>query len=429
MKSFYHLLANTLIAGVTNNFVWFALTFWAYLETQNVIATAVIGGFYMLTSAASGFWFGSIVDHNKKKYVMILSSIISLIMFSLGLLFYSLTPEALFKSIDSVYLWGFAAILMFGVVIGNLRNIALPTVITIIVPEKDRDKANGLSGTIFGIAFAITSVGSGLVLGFSGMMLALILAIIFTALAIGHMLTITVPEKEVVRNAEAKKDIDIKGTIKVIAAIPGLFALIFFTTFNNFLGGVFMALMDPYGLSLMSVQAWGLLWGGLSLGFIVGGLIIAKKGLGKNPLKTLMIANIVMWTASIFFTIQPLIWLLALGMFIWICLVPFAEAAEQTILQKVVPLERQGRVFGFAQSIEQAASPLTAFIIGPVTQLVFIPYMTIGAGVQLLGPYIGVGAGRGIALVFMAAGTIGLVMTLIAINSRPYHRLSKFYSK
>ena len=61
-------------------------------------------------------------------------------------------------------------------------------------------------------------------------------------------------------------------------------------------------------------------------------------------------------------------------------LVPYAEAAEQTILQKVVPYERQGRVFGFAQSVEQAASPLTAFLIGPLTQFVFIPFMTDGAG-------------------------------------------------
>ena len=60
-------------------------------------------------------------------------------------------------------------------------------------------------------------------------------------------------------------------------------------------------------------------------------------------------------------------------------LVPFAEAAEQTILQKVVPFERQGRVFGFAQSVEQAASPLTAFLIGPIAQFVFIPFMTDGA--------------------------------------------------
>jgi DHA3 family multidrug efflux protein-like MFS transporter len=187
--------------------------------------------------------------------------------------------------------------------------------------------------------------------------------------------------------------------------------------------------MDPYGLSLMSVQNWGFLWGFLSFGFIVGGMIVAKKGLGKSPLRTLFLANILMWTVSIFFTAQPWIWLLAAGMFIWICLVPFAEAAEQTIIQKVVPQERQGRVFGFAQSVEQAASPLTAFMIGPIAQFFFIPFMTTGSGVDLIGDWYGVGQGRGIALVFSAAGFLGLIITIIAMRTRAYKLLSKRYAE
>jgi hypothetical protein len=149
---------------------------------------------------------------------------------------------------------------------------------------------------------------------------------------------------------------------------------------NPGLGGVFMSLMDAYGLSLVSVQVWGILWGVLSLGFIVGGLAVSRRGLGKSPLRTLFLANIVMWVIATGFTIQASVVLLAIGMFIYLCLIPVVEAAEQTILQAVIPLERQGRVFGFAQSIEQAASPLTAFMVGPIAQFIFIPFMTTGIG-------------------------------------------------
>jgi len=107
---------------------------------------------------------------------------------------------------------------------------------------------------------------------------------------------------------------------------------------------------------------------------------------------------------------------------------PYAEAAEQTILQKVVPYERQGRVFGFAQSIEQAASPLTAFLIGPITQLVFIPFMTTGAGVEVIGGWFGTGPDRGIALVFIITGLLGLGVTILALFSRPYRQLSTRYA-
>ena len=113
-----------------------------------------------------------------------------------------------------------------------------------------------------------------------------------------------------------------------------------------------MSLMDAYGLSLVSVQVWGFMWGFLSTAFIVGGLFIAKKGLGKNPLKSLFIANIIIWSISTVFTIQPSIVLLMIGMFIYLAVVPFIEASEHTIIQKVVSADRQGRVFGIAQSIE-----------------------------------------------------------------------------
>ncbi len=55
----------------------------------------------------------------------------------------------------------------------------------------------------------------------------------------------------------------------ILRFVPGLIGLLFFSTFNNFLGGVFMALLDAYGLSLMKVQLWGLLWAFVSCAFIV----------------------------------------------------------------------------------------------------------------------------------------------------------------
>jgi DHA3 family multidrug efflux protein-like MFS transporter len=203
--------------------------------------------------------------------------------------------------------------------------------------------------------------------------------------------------------------------------------MILFTTINNFLGGSFMGLMDAYGLSLVSVQAWGLLFAVLSTGFIVGGLVIAKYGLGKNPLVAMFAANIIIWIISAIFTIQPSIILLGVGMFIYISVVPFIEAAEQTILQKVVPLERQGRVFGFAHSVEQSASPLTTFLIGPIAEAFFIPFMTTGAGVGLIGSWFGTGPARGIALVFTVTGIIGLILTVIAMNTKYYKLLSDRY--
>lgn len=427
MKTFYQLLGNNVIASITNFTVWFALTFFTFLETQSVFATAMIAGIYLVMTAICGFWFGSIVDHHRKKNVMMISSIASLIIFGIAFAVYVTADVETFKSVSSVTLWLFCPLVLAGVVAGNLRAIAMPIVVSILVPEDKRDKANGMVGMAFGVSFLVVSVISGFLVALGGMYYVLLLAIVLTIACILHLLTISVPEKKIVHTADKPKTIDIRGTIKAISGIPGLFALIFFTTFNNFLGGAFMSLMDAYGLSLVSVQVWGLLWGALSTAFMVGGAIIAKFGLGKNPLKSLFRTNVIIWSVCCVFTLQPSIILLAIGNFIYLTVVPFIEASEHTIIQKVVPVDRQGRVFGFAQSLEMSASPITAFLIGPIAQFIFIPFMTTGAGVDLIGGWFGTGPGRGIALVFTIVGIAGLLMTLIAWKSPYYRTLSRQY--
>ncbi|HEX8346866.1 MAG TPA: MFS transporter [Actinoplanes sp.] len=432
-KIFYQLLVSALLVSVINFTVWFAITFYVYLQTRSVFATGMISGIFLVLTALTGIWFGSLVDHHPKKTVMQASAAVSFLLYAAAFAVYQTTPHESFTDPASVALWVFVVLLMFGVIAGNIRTIALPTLVTVLIPEDRRDRANGLVGTTSGVSFLTTSVISGLLVAVGGMFWVVILALAVLAVAMAHLSLVTVPERPTAPDGAAEADpatggkraVDLRGTIRVVGEVPGLAALIYFSAFNNFLGGIFMALMDAYGLSIVSVQAWGLLWGVLSTGFIVGGLLIARTGLSRNPVRLLLIVNLVLWTVTMLFPLRSSIVLLAVGMYVYMLLVPYAEAAEQTILQKVVPYERQGRVFGFAQSVEQAASPLTAFLISPIAQFVFVPFMTDGAGARAIGGWFGTGADRGLALVFVLTGVVGLIATTLALRSRPYRRLSR----
>lgn len=428
-KAFYQILVNTFLSTLVNMTVWFALIFYIYLQTKSVFATAMMSGIYTITVAGTGIWFGSIVDHNKKKTVMLMSSYVSLAIYVVCFAIYLLAPQGSFTTITNVWIWIFMVLVLMGVLAGNPRGIALPTLVKIMIPEEGRDKANGLVGTTNGIAFLIVSVVSAVLVGYSGMIGVFIFAITITVAAIIHLWFQHIPEKGVVHVDEQAppKNIDLKGTINVLRMVPGLLPLILFTTINNFLGGVFMSLMDAYGLSMVSVQVWGFIWAGISTAFIVGGIVIAKYGLGKNPLRSLFLANIVIWAVSAVFTVYPSIIPLAIGCYIYLMVVPYIEASEQTILQKVVPQDRLGRVFGFAQSVEQSASPIMAFVIGPLAQFVVIPYITTGAGVETIGSWWGTGQARAIALIFTTSGILGLILTVVAMNSPFTRQLTKAY--
>jgi DHA3 family multidrug efflux protein-like MFS transporter len=423
-RTFRRLLANTLLAGITSTFLWFAITFWVYLETRSVVATGVIGGAFSLASAILGPSFGTFVDHRRKHAAMVLSTSVSLVCFGAATAVFVAVDATQLLDLGSPWFWLLVLLTLVGSVAGNLRSIALSTTVTLLVPAGRRDRANGMVGTVTGASFAVTSVFSGLVIGQLGMGWAFYGSLALTAVALLHLQSIHVPEPEPDRGAESASKVDVRGALDAIRAVPGLGMLIVLAAFNNILGGVLIALVDAYGLELVSVETWGLLWGGISLAFIAGGLVVARFGLGRLPLRVIILGNLANWTICTLFPIRSSIVLVVIGMTVWLALIPVIEAAEQTVLQRAIPFERQGRVFGFAQLVENGAAPVTSLLVGPLAEAVFMPTMTDGAGADLIGPWFDTGPERGIALLFTLAGLAGVAFTLAAWASRSYRRLT-----
>jgi DHA3 family multidrug efflux protein-like MFS transporter len=426
--AFANVLINTLIANVTTSFLWFALTFWVYIETQSVLATGVIGGAYMLFIAFFAMIFGTIVDRHRKHTVMLLSSVISAAAFLVAGILYLWQPESALLDLGGPWFWLFSLVILFGGVIEQLRNIALSTTVTLLVEEERRANANGLVGTVQGLAFLVTSVFSGLSIGFLGMGWTLVIAIAAMALTFVHLLFIRIPEGTPQPDPEASSALDFRGSVTAIRLAPGLFALIVFSTFNNLIGGVYMALMDPYGLTLFDAQTWGFALAFASTGFLIGGALVAKFGLGPKPMRTLLLVVIAMGLLGAVFMLREWWPLYVIGMWVYMALVPPAEAAEQTIIQKVVPFDRQGRVFGVAAAMEAAAAPITAFLIAPLAEFLIIPYMKTPAGHAQWGWLLGEGEARGIALICLFAGLIMVVVGGLAFLTRSYRQLTELYA-
>jgi DHA3 family multidrug efflux protein-like MFS transporter len=372
--------------------------------------------------------FGTIVDRYRKHTVMVISSVVSAVAFGAAGVLYLWQPEAALLDITGPWFWAFALIILIGGVIEQLRSIALSTTVTLLIPEEKHANANGLVGTVQGIAFLITSVFSGLSIGFLGMGWTLVISIVAMGLTFAHLLIIRIPEEQPQRDPDAPSALDFHGSVKAIRAAPGLFALIIFSTFNNLIGGVYLALMDPYGLTLFSAQMWGIVLAFASTGFLIGGGLVAKFGLGRRPVRTMLLVVAGMGVLGAVFMVREWWPLFVVGMWLYMMMVPPVEAAEQTVIQKVVPYSRQGRVFGMAQAVEAAAAPVTAFLIAPLAEFLIIPYMRSDAGRMQWGWLLGEGEARGIALICLFAGLIMVVAAGLAFFTRSYRRLTELYA-
>ena len=129
MIVFRRLLANALVGGVMSSFLWFALTFWTYLETRSVIATSVIGGAYAVASALFGMVFGTFVDRHRKHTAMVVASVSSLACFAVATVVYAIAPADDVHRLGAPWFWLLVALVLAGsvvlVMIVELLNTAI----------------------------------------------------------------------------------------------------------------------------------------------------------------------------------------------------------------------------------------------------------------------------------------------------------------
>ena len=153
MPTFLHLLINTLLANLAAGFLWFALTFWVYLQTKNVMATGIIGGAYMLLIAVSSIPFGTLVDRSSRHRPFIIASALSSTAFSAACLLYLLQPQSTLLDFQGPWFWVFVGVILTGAIVAQMRNIALSTTVTLLLPVDLHARANEWSARSKGLLF------------------------------------------------------------------------------------------------------------------------------------------------------------------------------------------------------------------------------------------------------------------------------------
>jgi hypothetical protein len=96
------------------------------------------------------------------------------------------------------------------------------------------------------------------------------------------------------------------------------------------------------------------------------------------------------------------------------------------VWQRKVPLALQGRVFAVRRVTSQAALPLAYALAGPLADGVFEPLMAQGGGLAgTLGAVLGVGPGRGVALLLVLLGLMTVTGALVGFMAPRIRRLEE----
>jgi len=200
----------------------------------------------------------------------------------------------------------------------------------------------------------------------------------------------------------------------------GLVGLAIIVSFVTFSISAVQFLFAPLVLGFASLRELGFASSLAGVGLVVGSVALSVWGSPRRRVAGLLWFMTAQGSVLLIAVAKPSVALATVGAFSVFALLPFIAGGAQTLWQRTVPLELQGRTFAFRMMLEQAMLTLASVLSGPLSDWVFEPLMAPGGALAgVLGPFIGVGKGRGIALLIALLGVGIVVAASLARLHRP----------
>jgi MFS family permease len=410
MKAFVIIWFGQVISLLGSAMTTFALTIWAYQETGQATALALMVFFGFTPGVLLSPVAGALVDRWNRKLVMMLSDLGTGISTIAVLLLYN----GGHLEIWHLYVAGF-----FAGVFQAFQFPAYSAAVTMMLPKEQYARASGmlsLAGSASGVLAPVVAGALLAVIGIGGIMAIDIVTFVF---AIGALLLVQIPQP-----ARSAAGAEGQGSLwqESLYGFRYIFRrrsllhlqLVFFCI--NFISAFSLVLLPAMILArtgndeliLGSVQSIG------AVGGVVGGVLLSTwggprrriHGVLLGMLGTSLLSQIPMGLGRSLF-----VW--GMGSFTFNLLIPILNGSNQAIWQAKVAPDVQGRVFAVRRLIAQITFPLATLLAGPLADQVMEPAMMPGGALAAeLGWLVGTGPGAGMALIFILAGLFGAAVAL-----------------
>jgi surfactin synthase thioesterase subunit/MFS family permease len=414
MKLFLIVAIAQIISTLGSILSGFATGIWVYHQSGALSEFAMMFLIGLLPTILLLPLSGAIVDRFDRRLILILcDTATALSSLWLFILLYN----------NYLQLWHIYVIIVIGSMAGAFKRPAYMAAITQISPKKYFMQANSISQFSGAIGGIMAPVFGGLVIesiGFEG-----IVAIDFVTfiLAIVTLVFVRFPNT-MFRKQEEPIIKEIIGGWNFIVKRESLVAMVIFFIVCNFFESMFDVIVTPLSLTFAKPSALGIITAFSAIGTLVGSIIMMMTGGTKKRAKG-MVGFMLFSAISIMVAgLRPSPVFVSIALFGFGLSVALVDIHWQSIIQVKVGLELQGRVFAINQMLAWSMRPFSYISAGLLADKVFEPIMRGNNAISgKLGPIIGLGKGRGMALMLIIAGAILFVWTIIGLKYKPLYEM------
>jgi predicted MFS family arabinose efflux permease len=378
-------------AGMTT----FALGVWVYQRTHSATLFALLEVSAMLPGVVAAPIIGWAVDRLGPRRALLLADGAAVaIAAALVLLFRqgAASPPLLY------------ALLSAGGLLMALQWPAYTALVTVLAPPEHLPRAAALMNLGYGGQQVVAPALGGLLLGAIGVGGVVGIDLATAALAFTSLWFL--PGRMPAARRGAALGADLRAAWRLIAD-GGLLRLALYIVVSYFPGGMVLVLATPLVLTLAGPETLGAVLSVMGLGLLAGGIASSALARPRGGVRRLLRYDALLALAMLAVLAATRVQLIAAAGFLFLFGLAGVMAEEQAIWQTRIPVEAQGRVFALRRAITWISLPVSYAVAGPLADHVFKPAMSEGGALApWLGPLLGVGPGRGIALLLACGGLV-----------------------
>ncbi|UCF09884.1 MAG: MFS transporter [Candidatus Bipolaricaulota bacterium] len=380
---FFTIWTGQALSLVGSSVAQFALVWWITLETGSatVLATATLVA--MAPTIALTPFAGVIVDRFSRRRIMILAdTFIAVVSLWLAYLFWS----------GAMQVWHVYVVMLARSVGGAFHGPAMSASTTLLVPREHYARVEGLNQIIGGALGVVGPPLGALLLSLLPLHGIMLLDFGTAAFAVAPLLWFAIPQPARSVSVDGGKSgfwTDFREGLRYVVAWRGLVALITLLVILNFLISPAFSLTPILVRMRFAGDAILLGWfnAALSLGVVLGGLILSAWGGFRKKIVTTLLAVIGLGAAMVMTSLTPVsIPLVAVGgFFLAGVTLAIGNGSLRATFRGVVDPAKQGRVGSLMRSLSTAMNPLGLGIAGPVADLMGVAFWFLLGGASLVG--------------------------------------------
>ncbi len=403
----------------------FALGVWIYQRSGSTQQFAFVSLAALLPAMLVAPIAGTLADHFDKRRVIVAVDAVSLVV-TVGL--------ALLLSLGRLAFQHLYVANALGAIMASIRSPSYQAALTAAVPEDSFTRANGLrnlASSVLALVGPLLAAGVMAWIGLGGILMINLVTMVAGLVAVCWAL-FDPSGREVATAAASKRSVIEAFTTTVSSAIayfrrePLMLGLLLYTVVHD--GALVLAstMLAPLVLSTYSSATLGLVSSCGAAGGLIGALVLVVVNPSTKLVLWLLVSNICVSICVMVVGAQTSVAVFCTCAFLALLAGSGSGACSTALWMRNTPSATRGSIAALLNLSHLAVASAVLAIGGLVSDRVLEPALAKGGAWEgTVGRWIGVGQGRGLGFLFVVAGGLCTLVSLIALGRSGVRRLDQ----